>query len=520
MSDPPDSGPPGETDSGPDSDTNPNAAAASESDSDSGSDSNSDSDSDSASALDAGTAGTRDIDLAVRPIADLSPAERAALFDRDAGVGAVRDDVREIVGRVREEGDAALREYARELDGVEVGNVDVTADAERAGEAVDDEVLAAIRTAVDNVRAFHERQVRDDWRDDFDGRELGRRFRPIDRVGVYVPGGAAAYPSSAIMGIVPAVVAGVEHVAVATPPGDPIDPVTLAAIHEAGADRVYAVGGAQAVAALAYGTETVDAVRTVVGPGNKWVTAAKAEVRARGAAGIDFLAGPSEVLVLADGTADPAGVARELVAQAEHDPEASVVAVTDDPDVAEATARAAREQAADRARSETIAAALSNDASGVLLARSMSEAVLFAEEYAAEHLSIRAADDEALLDRISNAGSVFLGPHTPVAAGDYASGTNHVLPTGGGARAHGGLSVDTFLRSTTVQRLDRDALSALAGTITTLAEAEGLEAHAESVRRAVASGDATPDESADAAAAGAGTGDRDDDERAPTGGDE
>jgi histidinol dehydrogenase len=211
------------------------------------------------------------------------------------------------------------------------------------------------------------------------------------------------------------------------------------------------------------------------------VTAAKAIVQ--GDVEIDFLAGPSEVLVLADGTADPALVAAELVAQAEHDPNASVVAVTDDADLAEAVAAAVETQTAARDREETIRAALENEASGVLHARSMSEAVLFAEEYAAEHLSIVADDDEALLDRITNAGSVFLGPYSPVAAGDYAAGPNHVLPTNGGAKRYGGLSVDTFLRSSTVQRLDRDALADLSETITTLAEAEGLEAHAESVRR-------------------------------------
>jgi histidinol dehydrogenase len=311
-------------------------------------------------------------------------------------------------------------------------------------------------------------------------RELGRRYRPLERVGVYAPGGTAAYPSSVLMGVVPAKVAGVEHVAVATPPAEKVNPVTLAAAHVAGADRVYTVGGAQAVAALAYGTESVKGVQKVVGPGNKWVTAAKAEVR--GDVEIDFLAGPSEVLVLCDETADPRLVAADLVAQAEHDPEASVVAVTDDAETAEAVAAEVERQAPERDRADTIAAALDNDASGVFLARSMSEAVLFAEEYAAEHLSIVADDDEALLDRISNAGSVFLGPYTPVAAGDYASGTNHVLPTNGGAKLYGGLSVDEFLRSTTVQRLDGDGLDALAETVTTLAEEEGLEAHAESVR--------------------------------------
>jgi histidinol dehydrogenase len=418
--------------------------------------------------------------MEVRDIEALGPADRRALFERDAGVDAVRDDVCDIVDRVRDEGDVAVRAFSSEFDGVEVGNLDVTDAAERAHEAVDDDLLAAIRTAVDNVREFHERQVPADWRDDFGGRELGRRFRPLPRVGVYVPGGAAAYPSSAIMGIVPATVAGVDHVVATTPPAEELNPATLAAIHEAGADAVYSVGGAQAVAAMAYGTETVTAVEKIVGPGNRWVTAAKAEVR--GDVEIDFLAGPSEVLVLADDTADPAFVAADLLAQAEHDDHASVVAVTADADLAAAVDELA-ERLPECDRRETVEAALSNDASGVFLARSMSEAVLFAEEYAAEHLSIQAADDEALLDRIDSAGSVFLGPYTPVAAGDYASGTNHVLPTGGGARRFGGLSVETFLRSTTVQRLDRDALDDLSGTITTLAEAEGLTGHAESVRR-------------------------------------
>jgi histidinol dehydrogenase len=416
-----------------------------------------------------------------RSVADLSPGERRAFFRRDAGVDAVRSDVREILDRVREEGDVALREFSREYDDVEVANIDVTDEAERAAEKVDDEILDAIREAAANVRAFHERQVPEDWTAEFDdGRELGRRFRPLDRVGVYVPGGAAAYPSSALMGVIPAKVAGVEHVAVATPPADELNPVTLAAIHEAGADAVYSVGGAQAVGALAYGTETVESVRKIVGPGNRWVTAAKAEVR--GEVEIDFLAGPSEILVLADETANPAFVASDLLAQAEHDANASVVAVTDEEAVAEAIAEAVTERLAEREREETIREALDNDASGVLYARSMPEAVLFAEEYAAEHLSIQTEEPAELLDRITNVGSAFLGPYSPVAAGDYAAGTNHVLPTNGGAKAFGGLSVDTFLRSSTVQTLSEGALSDLSETITTLAEAEGLEAHAESVR--------------------------------------
>ncbi|RKD97022.1 histidinol dehydrogenase [Halopiger aswanensis] len=418
----------------------------------------------------------------VEPIADLGPDDRTAFFERDAGIEAVRSDVREIVDRVRAEGDVAVREFTEEFDGVSVGNLEITDECERAYEDLDDDLREAIETAAANVREFHEAQVPEDWREAFDdGRELGRRFRPLERVGVYVPGGAAAYPSSAIMGVVPAVVAGVDHVSVVTPPADELNPVTLAAIHAAGADAVYSVGGAQAIAGLAYGTETITRVQKIVGPGNKWVTAAKAEVR--GDVEIDFLAGPSEVLVVADETADPDLVAAELVAQAEHDPNASVVAVTDDEETGAAVAESVDEQANAREREDVIREALANDASGVLVARSMSEAILFGEEYAPEHLSIIADDDESILERIDSAGSVFLGPNTPVAAGDYASGTNHVLPTNGGARVTGGLSVETFVRSTTVQRLSSEGLADIGDTITTLAEAEGLEAHAESVRK-------------------------------------
>ncbi|SFS81908.1 histidinol dehydrogenase [Halostagnicola kamekurae] len=417
-----------------------------------------------------------------RYVSELGPDDRAAFFQRDAGIESIRSDVREIVDRVREEGDVAVREFTERFDDVSVGNLEITDECERAYDALEEDLLEAIETAVANVEEFHEAQLPEDWRESFaPGRELGRRFRPIDRIGVYVPGGNAAYPSSAIMGIVPAVVAGVEHVSVVTPPADQLNPVTLAAIHAAGADAVYSVGGAQAIAALAYGTESVTRAQKIVGPGNRWVTAAKAEVR--GDVAIDFLAGPSEVLVVADDTADPELVASELIAQAEHDPNASVVAITDDEEVGSEIVAALEAQTSEREREETIRAALSNDASGVLVARSMSEAILFAESYAPEHLSIIAADDEGVLERIDSAGSVFLGPATPVAAGDYASGTNHVLPTNGGARVTGGLSVETFLRSTTVQRLSESGLEDLGDTITALATAEGLEGHAESVRK-------------------------------------
>ncbi len=419
------------------------------------------------------------IDL--QEVADLGPDDRVAFFQRDAGIDEVREDVRAIVERVREEGDVAVREFTSEFDDVEVGNLEITDRCERAYDEVDGETREAIETAAANVREFHRAQVPEDWRREFsEGRELGRRFRPIDRAGVYVPGGTAAYPSSAIMGVVPAVVAGVDHVSVVTPPAEELNPVTLAAIHAAGADAVYSVGGAQAIAALAYGTETVTSVRKIVGPGNRWVTAAKAQVR--GDVEIDTLAGPSEVGIVADETADPDLVAAELITQAEHDPNSPVVAVTDDRELAERVVEAVERQVPERTREDVILEALGNDGSAVLHARSMSEAILFTEEYAPEHLVIIAEDDEEILERIDSAGSVFLGPHTPVAAGDYASGTNHVLPTNGNARVTGGLSVETFLRSTTVQRLSREGLAELGDTITTLAEAEGLEAHAASVR--------------------------------------
>ncbi|MFB6152680.1 MAG: histidinol dehydrogenase [Halodesulfurarchaeum sp.] len=413
------------------------------------------------------------------PLGDLGTGRRRSLFERDAGIEEIRSQVSDIVDQVREEGDAALREFSRRFDDVDVGNLDITDRAERAVEDLDDDVRTAIEDAAANIRAFHARQQPTDWRTTVDGRELGRRFRPIERAGVYVPGGRAAYPSSALMGVIPAAVAGVEHIVVTTPPAEELDPATLAALSVAGADAIYNVGGAQAVAAMAYGTESVEPVQKIVGPGNRWVTAAKEVVQEEVA--IDFLAGPSEVLVVADSTARPAFVAADLLAQAEHDPDASVVAVTPSETVARETAEEVRSQLAGRERREVIEEALARDASGIFWTRSMSEAVLFAEEYAPEHLSIQAADDEAVLDRIDSAGSVFLGPYTPVAAGDYATGTNHVLPTGAAAKVVGGLSVDTFMRASTVQRLEREALGDLRETVTRLARTEGLEAHAESV---------------------------------------
>ncbi|WP_049935466.1 histidinol dehydrogenase [Haloplanus natans] len=418
--------------------------------------------------------------METQSLSALTPSERAVVLDRDAGIDEIRDDVRAIVEEVRTDGDDALREFSRKFDGVDVDEFDITNATERAASNVDPEIREAIEAAAERIRAFHERQVRTDWTDSFDGSILGRQFRPIRRVGAYVPGGSAAYPSTALMTVVPAKVAGVEEVVVVTPPADELNPVTLAAIGLAGADEVYGVGGAQAIGALAHGTGTIPAVEKIVGPGNRWVAAAKAEVR--GDVAIDMIAGPTEVLVVADGTATPRYVAAELVGQAEHDPHSSAVAVTPDETLAQDVVAEVERQAPERDRTDVIEEALANESSGVFVADSMADATAFAEEYAVEHLVVMTADDDETLDHIDSAGSVFVGEYSPVAAGDYASGTNHVLPTSQSARTTGGLSVDSFVRSRTVQRLDGDVLDSISDTIVTLAELEGLEAHAESVR--------------------------------------
>lgn len=412
--------------------------------------------------------------MRIRRIGKLSPEERAEITDRSSSAD-VRDDVRPIMERVRDGGDDALRRFTEEFDGVEIDEIRVSDDRiEEARETCDDDVLSAVEEAASRIRDFHERQVRDDWSVSEDGVEVGRRFVPLASAGAYVPGGGAAYPSTALMTVVPARVAGVERVVACTPP--PVPDATLAALDVAGADAVYRVGGAQAVAALGYGTETVDGCDAVVGPGNVYVTEAKRQVRDDDAARIEFPAGPSEILVVADGTADAGNVAADMVAQMEHDADASAVLTATDEGLAEEVADEVGRRTRESERRETIEAARCD-----LLVGDLDDCVEFANEYAPEHLTIVTRDDDAVLGRIRNAGSVFLGTHTPVAAGDYATGTNHVLPTEGGARLHGGLSVDDFVRTTTYQRLDREGVGSLAETVTTLARAEGLVEHARSV---------------------------------------
>jgi len=307
---------------------------------------------------------------------------------------------------------------------------------------------------------------------------------PLDSVGAYVPGGRAAYPSSALMTVVPAKVAGIERVIVCTPPGKEgkVNPITLVAAEMAGADEIYRVGGVQAVSAMAFGTESIRPVQKIVGPGNIYVTAAKLLLRST--VEIDMPAGPSEVLIIADYSAEPVVLASDMIAQAEHDPQSISVLVTDDEDLAIATRAEVEKQALEAARREIVKKSLERAA--ILVAESMEEAVAFSNNFAPEHLEIIVRDPMDVLGKIRNAGSVFLGPYTPVAAGDYASGTNHVLPTSGYARAFSGLNVDAFVKKITVQKISKEGLSLLKDAITILAEAEGLDAHAESVRKRLA----------------------------------
>ena len=409
-----------------------------------------------------------------RRIDSLSEDERAGIIDRSAGAD-VEEDVRPIVEKVRQEGDDALREFTREFDGVEVEELRVKEnEIHEARDACSDDILEAIEHAAGRIRNFHKKQVRDDWSERDDGIEVGRRFVPLSSAGAYVPGGGAAYPSTALMTVLPAKVAGVERVIACPPP--PVPAATLAALEVAGADAVYRVGGAQAVAGMAYGTETIGAVDAVVGPGNVYVTEAKKQIRYDDAARIEFPAGPSEICVIADETANASHVAVDMLAQMEHDADASAVLASTDEETAHEVADEIEERISKANRDDTMKSATSE-----ILIGDLDECVEFTNDYAPEHLSIMTDDDDAVLDRIRNAGSVFLGTHTPVAVGDYATGTNHVLPTAGGARLHGGLSVDDFVKTTTYQRLTREGVEELAETVTKLARTEGLEEHALSV---------------------------------------
>lgn len=416
------------------------------------------------------------------------PADTDALVARGTDrAGSGPDDtsrtVAHILADVRGRGDAALLEMAARFDGVTLEGLEVPrADWDRALAGLDRPLRSALERAATNIRRFHEAQRPDDVRVEIEpGVVVTRAWTPLARVGVYAPGGTAAYSSSVLMGVVPARAAGVDEVVICSPPGPSGLPpaAVLAACAIAGADRVFAVGGAGAIAAMVYGTESVPAVDAVVGPGNRWVTEAKRQVA--GEVVIDSPAGPSEVLVLADDSADPELVALELLAQAEHDPDAVCVLVTTSEGLARTVALAVERRLAAAPRAATIRQALTSFGA-LLVAESMDDAIAFTERFAPEHLSImtRAAADQARTVR--NAGTIFVGPSASVAFGDYATGANHVLPTAGRARSFSGLSTHHFLRSFTIQEIDARGGAALAEDVERMAEAEGLPAHADAAR--------------------------------------
>ena len=408
--------------------------------------------------------------------ASVLSAKREQAADVDAVVAG-------IVADVRRRGDAALIEYTARFDRLtlEPGQLRVSPDEIAAAmEAVPKEQLEALALARDRIRAHHQRQMpKDDRYIDPVGVELGSRWTAVEAVGLYVPGGTASYPSSVLMNAVPAKVAGVGRIVMVVPtPDGKLNPLVLVAAGLAGVDEIYRIGGAQAVAALAYGTETIAPVAKIVGPGNAYVAAAKRQVF--GTVGIDMIAGPSEVLVVADGENDPDWLAIDLLAQAEHDTAAQSILITDSPELADAVIDAVERQLKTLPRAE-IAAASWRDFGVVITVGALDEALPLVNRLAAEHLEIATADPEAFLAGVRNAGAVFLGKHTPEAIGDYVGGSNHVLPTARSARFSSGLSVLDFVKRTSILKCGPDQLAAIGPAAVTLAEAEGLQAHGRSV---------------------------------------
>ena len=409
-------------------------------------------------------------------LADASPEDRRRLTRRSVAPDpSLRATVAEICDRVRREGDSAVADIASRVGGGyrRVGD----AELDGAVTILDPEVKTALLAAIDAVRRFHETLVPQPTTvATHPGVSIERRWAPLRRVGAYVPGGKAVYPSTVVMTVIPAVVAGVDEIVVASPAdgSDGVAPAMLAACRMAGATEVWAMGGAQAVAALAYGTESVAPVEKIVGPGNSWVTAAKLHVY--GVCDIDLPAGPSEVLVLADATADPRLVAVDLLCQAEHGPDSPAVLVTTDPRLVDAVEAEIERLLPQLERAEILGKALADHGAAVL-ASSHAEALAFADEYAAEHVTLLTADPEADAAAVRAAGSVYVGRWAPESAGDYATGANHVLPTGGLAGSCGPLTTADFGSWRQIQRIDRQGLDALTPTIAALAGAEGLTAH-------------------------------------------
>lgn len=390
-----------------------------------------------------------------------------------------------VLADIKERGDEAVCAYTARFDGATLvpGQLLVSrSEIDQAYAAVDPEVLQSLRVARERIEKYHRLQLTHSWLEpDQDGVILGQLVRPVGRVGLYVPGGTASYPSSVLMNAVPARVAGVPEIVMATPPDREgrINPYTLVAAVEAGVQEIYKAGGTQAIGALAYGTATVAKVDKITGPGNIYVTLAKQQVY--GLVDIDMLAGPSEVLVVADHTANPVHVAADLLSQAEHDVLASAVLLTPDRQLAEAVGREIERQLAQLPRREVAARSLDNYGA-IVITRDLTEAIALANRYAPEHLELVVAEPFQWLGRIQHAGAIFLGPNSPEPVGDYLAGPNHVLPTGGTARFYSPLGVETFLKRSSVISFSREALHRLGPDIVRLAGVEGLTAHANAIK--------------------------------------
>ena len=404
------------------------------------------------------------------------------IFARDNIASNVEGVVSEIIADVRANGDSALFAYAKKFDKAELTSLEVTAEEiDEAFAAVEPEFLEILREAAKNIRAFHEKQVRQSFIiNENEGVVTGQKITPIERVGLYVPGGTAAYPSTVLMDSIPAKIAGCKVIEMVTPPSKDgkINPLILAAAKIAGVDRIYKVGGAQAVAALAYGTETVGAVDKIVGPGNAYVAEAKKQVF--GKVSIDMIAGPSEILVVADSTANPKFVAADLLSQAEHDRMASAVLVTDSRAFAEAVSAELERQIPLLPRREIARASIDNNGKIIVAENDLSLAIEIANEIAPEHLELCVDQPFDYLDQIRHAGSIFMGKYCPEALGDYFAGPNHTLPTSGTAKFSSPLSVDDFVKKSQFTYYTRDALARVSDKVAYFASKEGLDAHAKS----------------------------------------
>lgn len=412
-----------------------------------------------------------------------SPGALDEVFRRRTGIDSAREPAKRIADEVRANGDAAVSKYTKQFDGVDLKSFEVTEDEiDEAVELIDEETIGYLENAIDHIEAFHSMQLPqgDLWLTEIaPGIRLGLKYTPLTRVGAYVPGGMGSYPSSALMLTVPAKVAGVEDVIACTPPrkDGTVHPLTLTALDLAGADRIYKIGGVQAIAAMAYGTESVPKVEKIIGPGNAYVTAAKMYVR--DACEIDMPAGPSEVAILADGSANPAFVAADMIAQCEHDPNAMAVLLTPSQDLAIAVEAEVKRQSSAAERKAIIEKA----GKVIYIADDMDAAVDACNEIAPEHVELMVADPLPVLDKVKNAGTIYVGEYAPVAAGDYASGANHVLPTGGHAKTFSGMNAMQFLKITSMQMIGREGLESIKDTIIALARIEGFDAHAKSVAR-------------------------------------